>query len=78
MLFVICLQGILDFPLPEPCKPTVFINSVGLCYEAEEVRRCLKEGKIESEAMPLEHSQIVSEVMRSVIEQLGSCIYSSS
>ncbi len=71
------LQGVLEFPLPTPCRPTVFVNSVGLCYEAEEVRKCISQGKLESEAMPLEHSQIVSEIAKTVIEQLGSCIYNN-
>ena len=69
------LQGVLEFPLPKPSRPTIFVNSEGLCYEADEVRKCISQGRIESEAMPLEHSLIVSEIMKTAIIQLGSCIY---
>lgn len=34
-----------EFPLPEPDMPLNYVNSVGLRYEAEEVRRCLLNGK---------------------------------
>lgn len=34
-----------EFPLPEPDMPLNYINSVGLRYEAEEVRRCLLKGR---------------------------------
>lgn len=33
-----------DFPLPASNMTFNFHNSVGLSYEAEEVRKCLKEG----------------------------------
>ncbi|ORY27923.1 hypothetical protein BCR39DRAFT_217143 [Naematelia encephala] len=32
---------------------------VGMCYEADEVYRCIRDGKIESERMPWEESRIV-------------------
>ena len=65
----------LEFPLPTPSGPTNFINSEGLCYEAMEVKRCIMEGKLESETMPLSHTQMVSDIMKTVIKQIGSCIY---
>lgn len=33
-----------DFILPSASKPLNFLNSVGLRYEAAEVRNCLKKG----------------------------------
>ncbi len=33
-----------QYPVPEPSLPLNFINSTGMCYEAEEVRRCLLNG----------------------------------
>lgn len=36
--------GTLDFPLPDTILPCNFENSSGLKYEADEVRKCLKEG----------------------------------
>lgn len=33
-----------QYPVPEPALPLNFINSTGMCYEAEEVRRCLLAG----------------------------------
>ena len=59
------------YPLPEPYLPTNFINSAALCYEAEAVRQCLGEGKKECEVMSLEHTQIVADIMDSVMKQLG-------
>lgn len=32
------------YPLPEPGLPLNFLNSTGMRYEAEEVRRCLLNG----------------------------------
>ncbi|XP_023241947.1 trans-1,2-dihydrobenzene-1,2-diol dehydrogenase-like [Centruroides sculpturatus] len=42
---IITPTGKYDFPLPDTVTPCNFTNSSGLRYEAEEVRRCLKEGK---------------------------------
>ncbi|XP_016315832.1 trans-1,2-dihydrobenzene-1,2-diol dehydrogenase-like [Sinocyclocheilus anshuiensis] len=30
-----------QYPVPEPSLPLNFIHSTGMCYEAEEVHRCL-------------------------------------
>lgn len=65
------LQGIIEFPLPEPYLPTNYLNSSGLGYQAEEVRACLSQGKTESEIMPLRQTQIVANIMDSVMKQLG-------
>lgn len=59
------------YPLPTPYLATNFANSEGLCYEAEEVRQCLCSGKKESTIMPLQHTQIVANIMDTVMHQLG-------
>ena len=50
---------------------TKYLNSTGMRYEAEAVRQCLSEGKKESEVMSLEHTQIVADIMDTVMKQLG-------
>ena len=62
----------MEFPLPEPYLPTNFRNSSGMCYEAEAVRQCIRNGQRESDIMPLEHTQIVADIMDSVMKQLGN------
>ena len=74
-LIVYFPQGTVEYPLPAGVMPINFRNSEGLGYEAEEVRSCIKAGMLESEKMPLEHSQIVSEIMDSVMKQLGVIYY---
>ena len=68
------LQGVLEFPLPAPYLPTNFNNSVGLRYEAMEVKACLDSNRKESEIMPLSHTQITMEIMEDVLKQLGSAV----
>ena len=55
--------------------PTNYTNSEGLGYEAEAVRNCLQEGKKESDVMPLSQTQLVAEIMDSVMKQLGVVYY---
>ena len=70
-IIAILLQGVLKFPLPAPHLPVNNLNSTGLCYEAEEVRQCIRSGKTESEIMPLVHTQMVANIMDTVMKQLG-------
>ena len=64
-------EGLKEFPLPTPYQPTNTGNSVGMCYEAEEVRRCLQEGKKESDVMSLNETQLVADIMDDIMKQLG-------
>uniref|UniRef100_A0A1X7UZZ8 Trans-1,2-dihydrobenzene-1,2-diol dehydrogenase n=1 Tax=Amphimedon queenslandica TaxID=400682 RepID=A0A1X7UZZ8_AMPQE len=64
-------EGTKEFPLPKPYQPTNFANSEGMCYEAEEVRRCLQEGKKESDIMTLNETQLVADIMDDIMKQLG-------
>ncbi|XP_041662352.1 trans-1,2-dihydrobenzene-1,2-diol dehydrogenase-like isoform X2 [Cheilinus undulatus] len=61
----------MQFPLPEVSMPLNFINSTGLRYEAEEVRRCLQEGLKESPGMPWSHSSLIAEIIDEARRQLG-------
>ena len=61
----------MEYPLPKPYLPTKFLNSVGMCYQAEAVRQCINSGKKESEVMSLQHTQIVADIMDTVMKQLG-------
>jgi hypothetical protein len=66
------VQGVVEFPLPSPYQPT---NSVGLRYEAMEVRACLESSRKESEIMPLSHTHITMEIMEDILKQLGAINY---
>ena len=69
---IIQMQGeTKTFPLPTPYLPTNFQRSEGLGYEAEAVRQCLNSGKKESDIMPLQHTQVVANIMDSVMKQIG-------
>ncbi|XP_047003509.1 trans-1,2-dihydrobenzene-1,2-diol dehydrogenase-like [Schistocerca americana] len=51
-----------DFMLPTASKPFNFNNSAGLRYEAMEVRKCLKEGLLESPKMTHAESLLLAEL----------------
>ena len=67
----------MKFPLPSPYQPTNYANSIGLRYEAMEVRACLESSRKESEVMPLSHTQITMEIVEEVMSQLGVTCYKS-
>ena len=64
-------NGRKEYPLPEPALPLNYVNSTGLRYEAEEVRKCLKEGRKESELMPHRETLLVAKMMEEVMKQIG-------
>lgn len=68
---IITPTGKYDFPLPETVAPCNFTNSSGLRYEAEEVRRCLKEGLLESPKMTHADSELFAEIMDEIKAQLN-------
>jgi dihydrodiol dehydrogenase / D-xylose 1-dehydrogenase (NADP) len=63
--------GRIEYPLPKVDLPLHYPNSEGLCYEADEVRRCLQNGLLKSEHMTHEDSLRVSTIMDSMLQQLG-------
>ena len=74
-VYRIHLQGVLEFPLEPGYLPINYSNSEGLGYEAEEVRSCLQERKTESDIMPLRETQLVAEIMDTIMKQLGVVYY---
>ncbi|XP_043092157.1 trans-1,2-dihydrobenzene-1,2-diol dehydrogenase isoform X2 [Puntigrus tetrazona] len=60
-----------QYPLPEPSLPLNFINSTGMRYEAEEVRRCLLHGLKESSRMSHADSALLAEIMDEARRQVG-------
>lgn len=55
-------QNIKEWPLPKHTKGDFFFkNSTGLRYEAEEMRRCINEGLLESPDVTHEDSLIIGE-----------------
>ncbi|XP_015907607.2 trans-1,2-dihydrobenzene-1,2-diol dehydrogenase isoform X2 [Parasteatoda tepidariorum] len=61
-----------SFSLPEPIIPPNYPNSTGLMYEAYEVRRCLKEGLLESSKMPHKDSELLAEIMDEIRKEIGA------
>lgn len=59
------------FPFPETVVPCVYDNSSGLRYQAMEVRKCILEGKIESERMSHEVSKINATLVEELRNQVG-------
>ncbi|CAH1978968.1 unnamed protein product [Acanthoscelides obtectus] len=44
-------NGVKEYPLPRSKVPYLHHNSAGLCYQAEEARKCIQSGQIECEHM---------------------------
>ncbi|MPC86306.1 Trans-1,2-dihydrobenzene-1,2-diol dehydrogenase [Portunus trituberculatus] len=59
-------------PLPKNSFKFNLINSGGLMYQAVEVRRCLKEGLLESPGMSHAESITLAEVMEQIRTQVGT------
>ncbi|XP_069763858.1 LOW QUALITY PROTEIN: trans-1,2-dihydrobenzene-1,2-diol dehydrogenase-like [Narcine bancroftii] len=60
-----------EFPLPAPSQPLNFTNSLGLRYEAEEVRQCLQKGLKECPQLTLADSELIMTMMDEVRRQVG-------
>jgi len=64
-------NGTEEFNLPKVQKPVNYPNSEGLAYEAEEVRRCINKGLLESPLMPLDETLLIAEIVESIRKQIG-------
>jgi len=67
-------NGKFEFPLPKPNPESLkfnFGNSVGLSFQCNEVRRCIKAGLIESPAVSHQETLLFAEIMESVRKQIG-------
>ncbi|KAK6866352.1 D-xylose 1-dehydrogenase (NADP(+)) [Apiospora arundinis] len=58
-----------DCPFPKDPKRDGWGH--GMYWEADECARCIRDGKTESDVLPLEESLVLSEVMNSVLRQGG-------
>ena len=59
------------FPYPDTVIPCVYHNSSGLRYQAMEVRKCLLEGKIESDRMSHDKSKLIACLQDELRNQVG-------
>ncbi|XP_033757083.1 trans-1,2-dihydrobenzene-1,2-diol dehydrogenase-like [Pecten maximus] len=64
-------SGVVTNEVPEGRQPYNFDNSGGMRYEADHTRRAILEGKLECEAMPHRHSEMVMSISDEVRKQLG-------
>ncbi|CAD7085588.1 unnamed protein product [Hermetia illucens] len=73
-----CSETIIDvdgkektWALPKGKHKTNFINSEGLRYEAEEVRKCIRDGRTESESMSHNESLVIARIQDEIRKQIG-------
>lgn len=62
---------IVNVSLPETKSKFNFINSVGLSYEANEVRNCILKGMIESPKVPHNVSLLIAQLEDEIRKQIG-------
>lgn len=60
-----------SWPLPDAKFKFNFNNSAGLRYEADEVRKCIRGGKKESEKLPQSESLIIARIEDEIRKQIG-------
>lgn len=65
-------QNMKEWKLPEPkISKFEFLNSAGLRYEAEEIRRCFNEGLTECPVVTQQESLIIARIEDEVRRQIG-------
>lgn len=60
-----------SWPLPAAKYDFNFINSCGLRYEAEEVRRCIRGGELESDSVSHNDSLLIARIEDEIRKQIG-------
>lgn len=61
-----------DFPVPSGAKhPFNFVNSSGLLFEADHVRKCLRDGLLESPLCTLQDTLTIAQVQQEIMDQIG-------
>lgn len=60
-----------EFPLPRGAHPYFNRNSSGLRYEADDVRRCIQQGLLESPKMTHQESITIAKIQEEVQKQIG-------
>ncbi|XP_052096737.1 trans-1,2-dihydrobenzene-1,2-diol dehydrogenase-like isoform X2 [Mytilus californianus] len=68
---VVLPSGIFRNELPPGFCPFIWINASGLRYEAEEVRRCIKNGLLECPDFTHKESEIVHTIIDQAAKQIG-------
>ena len=59
-----------EFKYPDPILPLVY-GSTALCYQANEVRKCIKSGLLESTRMSHNDSLTISKIQNEIRKQVG-------
>lgn len=60
-----------SWPLPSTKHQFNYPNSCGLRYEADEVRKCIRAGKIESENVSHNESLAIARIQDEIRKQIG-------
>ncbi|XP_055356439.1 trans-1,2-dihydrobenzene-1,2-diol dehydrogenase-like [Paramacrobiotus metropolitanus] len=60
-----------SFPLPVTTHPLVFENGAGMVYEAQEVRRCIQNGLLESPHMTHQETLLIATIQDQIKRQIG-------
>ncbi|KAI1294788.1 Trans-1,2-dihydrobenzene-1,2-diol dehydrogenase [Halotydeus destructor] len=63
-----------DFPYGDGRVPFNYLNSLGLRYQADDVRKCLNQGLLESPGMSHAHSRLVASIEDELRHQVG-CVF---
>ncbi|XP_077524403.1 trans-1,2-dihydrobenzene-1,2-diol dehydrogenase-like isoform X3 [Amblyomma americanum] len=64
-------SGKFEMQLPPTTVAHNFPNTAAMRYEAEEVRRCLREGLLESPTMTHKDSMLIAEMLDEILKQVG-------
>lgn len=59
------------WPLPDAKYEFNFINSAGLRYEADEARKCIRDGKKQSDNVSHNESLIIARIEDDIRKQIG-------
>lgn len=59
------------WPLPEAKYEFKYMNSAGLRYEAEEARKCIRDGKKQSDNVSHNESLVIARIQDEIRKQIG-------
>ncbi|ODM95226.1 Trans-1,2-dihydrobenzene-1,2-diol dehydrogenase [Orchesella cincta] len=62
---------VFEYPVPVGAKPINFWNTTGLAYQCHEVRKCLIQGKVQSDVMPHSETLRLSQILEEIRKQIG-------
>ncbi|XP_014662222.1 PREDICTED: trans-1,2-dihydrobenzene-1,2-diol dehydrogenase-like isoform X2 [Priapulus caudatus] len=64
-------SGIEEHPVPATTKTTNYMNATGLAYEAQAVRKCLLEGKMQCNRVPHSETELIAKLLHQSRLELG-------